>query len=104
LPNCGTLPDFGNFYIDRVKNEQYDRYQGVTELMPFAKGVSAKTMDFDDKGNETTIDYRRMLKIAQTAGYHGFVGIEYEGKNLGEMQGIMKTKTLLEKVRAELAI
>jgi L-ribulose-5-phosphate 3-epimerase len=103
LPNCGTLPDFGNFYIDRVKNEQYDRYKGVTELMPFAKGVSAKTMDFDAKGNESTIDYRQMLQIVKAAGYRGFIGIEYEGKTLGEIQGIMKTKALLEKFRAELA-
>ena len=103
LPNCGTLPDFGNFYIDRQKNEQYDRYKGVTELMPFAKGVSAKTMDFDAKGNEKTIDYRRMLQIVKAAGYRGFIGIEYEGKELGEIQGIMKTKALLEKLRAELA-
>lgn len=103
LPNCGTLPDFGNFYIDRQKNEQYDRYKGVTELMPFAKGVSAKTMDFDVKGNEKTIDYRHMLQIVKAAGYRGFIGIEYEGKELGEIQGIMKTKALLEKLRAELA-
>lgn len=103
LPNCGTLPDFGNFYIDRVKNEQYDRYKGVTELMPFAKGVSAKTHDFDAQGNEVNTDYLRMMKIVKAAGYRGFVGIEYEGKTLGEFDGIRKTKALLEKVRAELA-
>ncbi len=71
--------------------------------MPFAKGVSAKTMDFDAKGNESTIDYRQMLQIVKDAGYRGFIGIEYEGKTLGEIQGIMKTKALLEKLRAELA-
>ncbi len=103
LPNCGTLPDFGNFYIDRVKNEQYDRYKGVTELMPFAKGVSAKTHDFDAQGNEVNTDYLRMMKIVKAAGYRGFVGIEYEGKTLGEFDGIRKTKALLEKVRAEIA-
>ncbi|MGV3756263.1 MAG: sugar phosphate isomerase/epimerase family protein, partial [Verrucomicrobiota bacterium] len=101
-PNCGTLPDFGNFYIDRVKNEQYDRYLGVTELMPFAKGVSAKTHDFDAQGNEPHTDYRRMLKIVKDAGYRGHVGIEYEGKEIGEFEGIHKTIALLEKVRAEL--
>ncbi len=103
LPNCGTLPDFGNFYIDRVKNEQYDRYKGVTELMPFAKGVSAKTHDFDAQGNEVNTDYIRMMKIVKAAGYRGFVGIEYEGKTLGEFDGIRKTKALLEKVLVELA-
>lgn len=102
-PNCGTLPDFGNFYIDRIKNEQYDRYQGVAELMPFAKGVSAKTHNFDAEGNERHTDYRRMLKIVKDAGYRGHIGIEYEGKEIGEFDGIRKTIALLEKVRAELA-
>ena len=102
-PNVGTLPDFGNFYIDRAKNEQYDRYQGTTDLMPFAKGVSAKSHDFDAAGNEKNTDYRRMLKIVKDAGYRGFVGIEYEGSVLGEYEGIRATMTLLETVRAELA-
>ncbi|MFN6201774.1 MAG: sugar phosphate isomerase/epimerase family protein [Acidobacteriota bacterium] len=99
-PNCGTLPDFGNFRIS--KDEQYDRYKGVTELMPFAKAVSAKSHDFDEAGNETEIDYLKMMKIVAAAGYKGWVGIEYEGNKLGEMDGIRATKTLLEKVRAEM--
>ncbi len=102
-PNCGTLPDFGNFFIDRVKNEQYDRYQGVTELMPFAKGVSAKTNDFDVQGNEIHTDYRRMLKIVKAANYRGFIGVEYEGQKISEFEGIKKTIALLETVHAELA-
>ena len=95
-PNCGTLPDFGNFY-------EYDRYQGVEELMPFAKGVSAKSYDFDDEGNEKRIDYRRMLEIVINAGYRGWIGIEYEGKELPEDEGIMATKRLLDRLLAELA-
>lgn len=95
-PNCGTLPDFGNFY-------DYDRYQGVEELMPFAKGVSAKSKKFDDQGNETETDYLRMLKIVAKAGYRGWVGIEYEGKDLPEAEGILATKHLLERVRGQLA-
>jgi L-ribulose-5-phosphate 3-epimerase len=101
LPNCGTLPDFGNFRISA--NEQYDRYKGVEELMPFAKAVSAKSYDFDAQGNETTIDYRRMMKIVVAAGYRGYVGIEYEGGRLSEVEGIRATQRLLERVREELA-
>lgn len=101
-PNVGTLPDFGNFWIDRSKNEQYDRYQGTTELMPFAKGVSAKSHDFDTVGNEQNTDYRRMMQIVKDAGYRGFIGIEYEGSGLGEYEGIRATKNLLELVRREL--
>jgi L-ribulose-5-phosphate 3-epimerase len=100
-PRCGTLPDFGNFNLGN--GQQYDRYKGVQELMPFAKGVSAKSMDFDDQGNETKIDYRKMMKIVIDAGYRGHVGIEYSGERLSEPDGVRATKKLLERVRTELA-
>lgn len=99
--HCGTLPDFGNFKIK--EGEEYDRYKGVAELMPYAKAVSAKTHDFDDQGNEVHTDYLKMMKIVLDAGYHGFVGIEYEGSKLSEPEGIKASKKLLEKVRDELS-
>ena len=101
-PNVGTLPDFGNFIINRQTGEQYERYQGTMDLMPFAKGVSAKSHDFDAAGNEKNTDYRRILQIVKDAGYRGYVGIEYEGDGLGEYEGIRATKKLLEVVRAEM--
>jgi L-ribulose-5-phosphate 3-epimerase len=101
LPNCGTLPDFGNFRITPEQN--YDRYLGVQELMPFAKGVSAKSYEFDAQGNETTIDYFRILKIVTDAGYRGYVGIEYEGKDPDDHKGVRQTKALLERVREQLS-
>ncbi len=99
LPNCGTLPDFGNFRIR--EGEEYDRYKGVAELMPFAKAVSAKSHDFDAEGNEIHTDYRRMMKIVLDAGYRGYVGIEYEGQRLSEPEGIRATKALLERIQKE---
>ncbi len=96
LPNCGTLPDFGNFH-------DYDRYLGTKELMPYAKLVSAKSHDFDEEGNETKTDYLKMMKIVIDAGYHDYVGIEYEGRKIPEVEGVRKTKALLERVREELA-
>jgi L-ribulose-5-phosphate 3-epimerase len=101
LPNCGTLPDFGNFDIG--DGQAYDRYKGVAEMMPFARAVSAKSHEFDDAGNEAHIDYRRMMKIVKDAGYRSFVGIEYEGEKHSEPEGVRLTKALLEKVRAELS-
>ncbi len=92
MENCGTLPDFGNFY-------DYDRYQGVADLMPLAKAVSAKSYDFDDQGNESKIDFAKMMKIVLDAGYRGWVGIEYEGSRLSPDDGIKATKKLLEKIR-----
>jgi sugar phosphate isomerase/epimerase len=98
-PRCGTLPDFGNFRVDA--DTWYDRYRGVEELMPYAKAVSAKSHDFDGDGNETRTDFGRMIDIVLKAGYGGYIGIEYEGKQLSEPDGIRATKTLLERVRAE---
>ena len=96
MENCGTLPDFGNFY-------DYDRYQGVTDLMPLAKAVSAKSYDFDEQGNESKIDFAKMMKIVLDAGYRGWVGIEYEGSRLSPDDGIKATKKLLEKIRDSVA-
>jgi len=98
---CGTLPDFGNFRIN--KTERYDMYKGVKELMPYAKGVSAKAYNFDEQGNSVEIDFKRMLQIVKDAGYTGYVGIEYEGSKLSEKEGIMATKKLLEKVGSQLS-
>jgi L-ribulose-5-phosphate 3-epimerase len=99
----GTLPDFGNFVMDRKTGKAYDRYQGVEDLMPFAKGISAKSHDFDEKGDETATDYRRMLKIVKDANYTGYVGVEFEGAEMSEVDGIKATIALLRKVRAELS-
>ncbi len=96
LPNCGSLPDFGNF-------GSYDRYVGIKELMPFAKGVSAKSHNFDAKGNETKTDYVKALQLVLDAGYRGHVGIEYEGRKMSEEEGILATKKLLLAVRDQLA-
>ncbi|MEM8678166.1 MAG: sugar phosphate isomerase/epimerase family protein [Planctomycetota bacterium] len=101
LPNCGTLPDFGNFHVG--DGEWYDRYVGVEELMPYAKAVSAKSHAFDEEGNETNTDYLKMMKIVVDAGYHGYVGIEWEGDGVDEWEGIRLTQTLLERVREELS-
>jgi sugar phosphate isomerase/epimerase len=126
-PYAGVLPDFGNF-IRRTDPEaqtmeafaktkvikEYDKYDGVTKMMPYAKGVSAKTHVFDDKGNDTETVFTRIMKIVKDSGFKGFIGIEYEGafintmmggkgKYLTEYEGIMATKRLLEKVGAQLS-
>ena len=96
MKNVGTLPDFGNFY-------EYDRYKGVEEMMPFAKGVSAKTHDFGPYGDELFVDYTRLLEIVKAAGYRGRIGIEFEGDRVSEADGIRLTKALLERVRGDKA-
>lgn len=92
LSNCGTLPDFGNF------PDEIDCYEAVKTLMPYARAVSAKSYDFDDKGNETKIDYHKMMAVVLDAGYHGHVGIEYEGSRLNEVGGILATRRLLDEI------
>jgi len=92
-PNCGTLPDLGNFY-------EYDRYKGVEEMMPFAKGVSGKTHDFDKEGNETVIDYPKMMKIIAASKFNGYIDVEYEGEKLSEADGVTASIALVKKVIA----
>lgn len=100
-PRVGTLPDFGNFQVR--EGETYDRYKGVRELMPYAKAVSAKSHAFNEAGEETNIDYERMMRIVLEAGYRGYVGVEYEGDGLSEREGIRATKQLLVTVRDQLS-
>lgn len=125
LDNCGTLPDFGNFYLARNRGDaaqyeaakapfaggnyeedetglQYNRYRGIEDLMPFAKGVSAKSHDFDAAGNETRTDFFKAIRLVKDSGYQGYIGIEYEGDKLPEVEGIRATRQLLERVFAEL--
>jgi L-ribulose-5-phosphate 3-epimerase len=99
-PGVGTLPDFGNFTL--ADGTQYDRYQGVRELMPWAKNVSVKSRDFDERGEETTTDYAKMLGIVVDSGYSGWLELEYEGERLSEHEGIVATKKLVLKVLAAL--
>ncbi|MBC8154406.1 MAG: TIM barrel protein [Bacteroidetes bacterium] len=106
MKNVGTLPDFGNFCVKRSEGtewggkcvQEYDRYKGTQEMMPFAKGVSAKAYDFDAQNNCVETDYTRMMKIVKDSGFRGLIGIEYEGDKLDEYTGIRKTKELLERV------
>lgn len=101
--HLGTLPDFGNWCLKRAEGarwgeclEEYpDMYEGIQLMMPAAKAVSAKSYDFDAEGNETKIDYTRMLQIVKDANYSGYIGVEYEGSRLSEEEGIIATKELL---------
>ena len=102
--NVGTLPDFGNFCITHPWgttqdgcDDAYDRYKGVEEMLPFAKGVSAKSYDFDANGEQPLIDYKRMLDIVKASDFKGYIGIEFEGNTQPEEVGIRKTKDLIEK-------
>jgi sugar phosphate isomerase/epimerase len=102
--NVGTLPDFGNFCIshpwgttqDGCKDE-YDRYKGVEEMLPFAKCVSAKTYDFDRNADQPLMDYKRLIGLVKESAFKGYIGIEFEGNKGDEEEGIRKTKALIEK-------
>jgi len=105
METVGTLPDFGNFCVRREGGErwdglcvdEYDTYKGTMELMPWAKGVSAKSYNFDENGNETKLDYQKLLQIVADAGFSGYVGTEYEGPLEDPKEGVALTKALVQK-------
>jgi hypothetical protein len=105
MENCGTLPDFGNWCTKRVAGENWgecleefpDKYQGIELMLAKAKAVSAKGYDFDKNGNETTLDFMRILKLVKESDYTGYIGVEYEGNRLSEKEGIEAIKNLLLK-------
>lgn len=106
--SCGTLPDFGNFCVRREGGElwgapcveEYDKYKGVEEMLPFAKAISAKSFEFDDEGNEIGIDFYKMMDLIIKSNYQGYIGVEYEGSKHSEIEGIQLTKELLERVQS----
>jgi sugar phosphate isomerase/epimerase len=109
MPNCGTLPDFGNWCVKRKEGAQWgeceevypDKYEGIKMMLTAAKAVSAKSYDFDENGNETTLDYPRIIQLVKDSGYTNFIGVEYEGERLPEKEGILATKNLLLKSAKE---
>jgi sugar phosphate isomerase/epimerase len=92
-PNVGLYPSFSGFNTD-------DPYSALEQLMPFAKGVRANAKDFDEKGNETSIDFSRMVQIVLAPGYRGHVSIQYQGTKLDEINGVRATKALLDRALA----
>jgi sugar phosphate isomerase/epimerase len=103
-PNFGSLPDFGNWCLSAKWgttqgecDEVYDRYKGVAEMLPYAKAVSAKSYNFNAQGEDTKIDYYRMMKMVKESDYNGFTGIEYEGEEKSEHEGILLTRDLMIK-------
>lgn len=105
METVGVLPDFGNFCVKREGGErwgapcvlEYDTYKGIEEMMPYAKGVSAKSYNFDENGNETKLDYQRIMQIVADSGFEGYVGTEYEGPLEDPKEGIALTKALVKK-------
>ena len=92
-PRFGVLPDFGNFY-------EVDKYEAMKALMPYAKkAVSAKCYDFEPDGSHRHHDLDRMMEIVLASGYSGYVGIEFEGRNQDEWEGVLACKKLLERHR-----
>jgi hypothetical protein len=104
MDNVGLLPDFGNFCISHPWgtiqegcDEKYDIYKGIQQMLPYAKGVSAKTYDFDGNGQQPLLDYKRLIGIVKASGFKGYIGVEYEGINQSEEDGILNTQKLLKK-------
>lgn len=96
-PRCGSRASFGSATLGN------ERLRQLRELMPSARSVCAKSYDFDDRGEELSINYAQMLKIVMDAGYRGHVAIEYEGTRLSEQAGLARAKQLLGRVSARLS-
>lgn len=109
-PYLGTLPDFGNWCLDAEWgstkdgncSNSYDPVTGLKQMLPYAKGVSAKAYDFDPDGMETRLPYKALLRQVKDSGFTGYIGIEYEGDRLSEAAGIRATKALIENLWATL--
>jgi sugar phosphate isomerase/epimerase len=87
-PYIGTCPDFGNF------PEEADPYKGLQMLASKAIHVHAKSLNFDAKGEECNIDYKRCLQILKDSSYADTITVEYEGRK-DPVEGCLRTKELI---------
>ena len=80
----------------------------VEEMLPFAKGISAKSISFKKNGEEENTDFGRMIDLIKFYSFKGYMSIEYEGalmvmfgRNSSDFltshDGIKATKRLIEK-------
>lgn len=88
-PNCVLMPDFGKL--------RGDIYAGTEAMMPFSEVVSCKMHSFDDAGNQPDFDYTRLMKIIVDSSYKGILAVEWEGKVLEPVPGVLASKKLIEK-------
>jgi len=104
-PNLGVYADLDNFFMggwNHSPQRRYDTLQGLEDLAPYTRGVSAKTYGFKDNGQELTIDYPKCMKILTEAGFSGYACAEFEGEGISEMAGSIATIALLQKTRDKL--
>ena len=79
----------------------------LKNFYPYAKGISAKSHEFNSRGEEKSTDYSKMIDIISSSSYEGFITIEYEGavmnmfgskgNYLNPYEGVEATKKLISK-------
>ena len=88
-PNCVLMPDNGKL--------RGDIYAGTKAMMPYSEVVSCKMHSFDEAGNQPDFDYERLIKIVVESDYKGILAVEWEGKELKPVPGVLASKALIEK-------
>jgi len=92
-PNFGILLDCGNF---KPRSEIYDHIFTLKDLI---KHVHIKTFNFNDQGQESGLDYERILGDLLKTGYNGFYTIEFEGKVKRRGDDFVGTKKSIDLAR-----
>lgn len=103
---AGSLADFDNWCIEREGGalwgapciKEYDRYQGMKELLPTAKSVSVKAFEFDKDGYPIRTDFKKMFQLIHDAQYDEYLAIEFEGHDMPGLEGVKKTFEIAKKL------
>ncbi len=88
----GVCLDFNNF----PKQPKDLLYEECAKVAPYVVHAHAKSHEFGPDGEETVLDYGRILKILRDAKYKGAISIEFEGKG-DQIEGVKKTRDLILK-------
>lgn len=99
LNNIGILGDFTNWTLERNPDTFYpDPYKGFEIMAPYIKAISAKSENFNEKGEEKNTDFKKMFDILEKAPNFIFAGVEFSGNKISRNIGSLKTRELIEKI------
>lgn len=93
-PWLQLLMDTGNFLED-----PYDK---LRKIVPYTCFVQAKTYYGGGEWYSLDLDYTRIMEILHNFGYHGYVSIEFEGKEEA-YSGVKRSVQMLRKVMNSLS-
>lgn len=90
--NIYTLPDFGNYPVETM-------WDSLAKILPYAYGVSAKAVDFNEEAEHISYDFDRCVQLCERAGFKGIYLVEQWSRKEQTLDYEKIAEWLLQRVR-----